>query len=122
MLDDQNKNLFIECIVGNIIDKHYSGEQKIILRGTKHFRPGAKVYCIFMYGGMGHERVRVLGKPRKDSRMIDIVMSTNHIKNLRYQKVYDLKVISFINKHPTIPLMPLDFLETCNENNVEIRG
>lgn len=34
---------FEYCMVGNIIDKHYFGEQKLeIRRGTKQFRPNAK--------------------------------------------------------------------------------
>ncbi len=45
---DQNDNALVEgeflwCIVGNIVDDHFYGEQKKIKSGTKQFRPGAKV-------------------------------------------------------------------------------
>jgi hypothetical protein len=88
-----------ECIVGNIIGNHYWGVDKEIKSGTKHFRAGAKVYCVFIYGGMGDVEVRVLGKPRKAARMIDVVMYTRFIKDFRLQKVYNRRVIAFLDKH-----------------------
>lgn len=99
MIDDNGKE-YEECIVGNIIGDHYWGEQKEIKSGTKHFRAGTKVYCIFMYGGMGHEHIRVLGKPRKSFRMVDVVIRPDYIKNFRVQKVYIPRVIDFIKKYP----------------------
>ena len=88
---DENGVFYRECIVGNIIGPHYWGEKKEVRYGTKHFRPGAEVYCAFVYGGMGHERVRVFGKPRRQRRMINIVIDTRYIKNFRLQKLYDKK-------------------------------
>ena len=62
---DSERN-FEYCMVGNIIDKHYYGEQKLeIRRGTKQFRPNAKVYIFPEFPGMGHENIVVIGKPRK---------------------------------------------------------
>ena len=52
---DENGEEYEECIVGNIIGDHYWGEKKEIKSGTKHFREGTKVYCLFLYGGMGDE-------------------------------------------------------------------
>lgn len=109
-----------ECIVGNIIGNHYWGTSKEIKRGSKHFRAGAKVYCVFMYGGMGHEQVRVLGKPRKASRMIDVVMGTKFIKNFRLQKIYAPRVIAFLKKHSQsanadeFAKHSLNFLNSCS--------
>lgn len=90
---DQNENVLVEgeflwCIVGNIVDDHFYGEQKEIKSGTKHFRPGAKVYCIPEFGGMAHETIRVIGKPRGSRGMINVIISTKKIKNFRLQKVY----------------------------------
>ncbi len=90
---DQNDNALVEgeflwCIVGNIVDDHFYGEQKEIKSGTKHFRPGAKVYCIPEFGGMAHETIRVIGKPRGSIRMINVIIPTKRIKNFRLQKVY----------------------------------
>ncbi|PTB97028.1 hypothetical protein C9994_04685 [Marivirga lumbricoides] len=42
---DTEKIESIWCLVGNIINEHYYGEEKEIRRRTKHLRPGAKVYC-----------------------------------------------------------------------------
>lgn len=99
MIDEQGLP-YEYCIVGNIIGEHYWGEQKEIKSGTKHFSAGTKVYCILMYGGMGHENIRVLGKLRKSFRMIDVIINRKYITNFRMQKVYAQRIIAFINKHP----------------------
>ncbi len=123
-MTDEHGIIYKECIAGNIIGKHYYGTDKQIKSGTKHFGAGAKVYCIFMYGGMGHQEVRVMGKIRKSSRMIDVVMRTCYIKNFRMQKVYHPKVIKFIDKyfsHFESEESERAFMKMLNENHVEIR-
>lgn len=119
---DENKKEYCTCIVANIIGKYHWGQDKEIKNGTKHFRPGAKVYCVFMYGGMGHDSVRVLGKPRKASRFIDVVIRTCYIKNCRLQKTYDPKVLAFLKKHSgnSNPEMPESFLQSVNSRHIEI--
>ena len=121
-MKDENGIAYEECIVGNIIDKHYWGQHKEIKKGSKHFRPGAKVYCLFMYGGMAHDYLRVMGKPRTSFRMIDVVIKATYIKNFRIQKVYQPKIISFIKKHQAAN--PHDIvtwpLETLNKMHIEI--
>ncbi len=87
------------CIVGNIIDKHLWGEEKAIRRGTKQFRPGAKVYCIPEFGGMAHENIRVIGKPRKQKGFINIVLRTKMVTNFRVQKVYHPKIQFEVGSH-----------------------
>jgi hypothetical protein len=62
---DENGVRYEECIVGNIIGKHFYGQEKKIRYGTKQFSPGTKVHCAFIYGGAGHESIVVYGKPRK---------------------------------------------------------
>lgn len=90
MQNKQNENPDFEwCIVANIIDRHYYEEQKKIRRGTKHFRPGAKMYCFPEFGGMGHERIVVRGKPRKKNHFVEVVIPTNMMKNFRVTKVYE---------------------------------
>ena len=73
-MEDSTESEF--CIIGNIVDKHFYGEQKEIRRGTKHFRPNAKVYCLPEFGGMGHETMVVVGVPRKSKRFIKIAIPT----------------------------------------------
>ena len=89
---------YLWCIVGNIVDQHYFGEQKEIKSGTKHFPPGAKVYCIPEYGGMGHEKIRVIGKPRKSKTLINVVIPTKLITNFRLQKVYSPSLFDKISE------------------------
>jgi hypothetical protein len=91
---------FLWCIVGNIVGNHFYGEQKEIKSGTKHFRPGAKVYCIPEYGGMGHETIRVIGKPRGSRGLINVVIQTKRIKNFRLQKVYSDSLFEKISELP----------------------
>lgn len=113
-----------ECIVGNIIGAHYWGEQKEIRYGTKHFRPGAKLYCTFPYGGMGHENIRVFGKPRGQRRMITIVIEARYVKNFRLQKVYDPKVLAYLDKYAytyAASQMAEWMLEDLNKRSCEIK-
>jgi hypothetical protein len=52
-MKDQTGTEYEECVVGNIIGPHERDKQHEIKCGTKYFSSGTKVYCIFMYGGMG---------------------------------------------------------------------
>ncbi len=87
------------CIIGNIVDKHYWGEEKIIRRGTKHFRPNAKVYCFPEYAGIAHESMMAMGQPRKQNRLITITINSKYIKNYRLKKVYQPKIREVIRNH-----------------------
>lgn len=89
---------FLWCIVGNIVGEHFYGEHNEIKSGTKHFRPGAKVYCIPEFGGMAHESIRVIGKPRGSRVMINILIPTKRIKNFRLQKVYSNSLFDKISE------------------------
>ena len=95
-IDDRE---FEWCIVGNIVDHHFYGKEKEVRRGTKQFGSGAKVYCMPEFGGMAHEEIRVVGKPRKQKRFINIVMKTKKIKNFRVQKVYNPKIQLDLGSH-----------------------
>lgn len=78
----------IWCLVGNIIDEHYYGEDKEIRRGTKHFSPGTKVYCFPAQWGDGFEKIMVIGRPRKSKRFITVILNSKLITNWRIQRVY----------------------------------
>jgi hypothetical protein len=88
---------FLWCIVGNIVDKHFFGQDKEIRRGSKQFRPGAKVYCIPEFGGDAHAKVRAIGRPRNSDAMISVIMQTKLIKNYRLQKVYSPAIFDKIS-------------------------
>lgn len=97
--EEIDRREFEWCIVGNIVDKHHWGTEKIIKHGTKHFAPGTKVYCLPEFGGMAHEKMRVIGKPRKRFRRINIVIPTKMITNFRVQKVYHPKIQFDVGSH-----------------------
>jgi hypothetical protein len=87
------------CIIGNIVDKHFYGEQKEIRRGTKHFRPNAKVYCLPEFGGMGHETIVVVGVPRKTKKFIKVAIPTKRIKDFKIKAVYKPKIVGYIKEN-----------------------
>ncbi|HOV28431.1 MAG TPA: hypothetical protein PK566_19015 [Pseudobacteroides sp.] len=78
---DEVKNEFIWCLVGNIVEKHFFGEEKMIKIGTKQFSPNTKVYCYPVLWGDGYEDIKVIGRPRKSSKFITIIMKAKYIKN-----------------------------------------
>lgn len=84
----ESQDEFELCLVGNIIDKHYFGEERDIRSGNKQFRAGAKVYVFPVYGGMGHENIVVIGLPRKRWKMIEVTIKSKFIKNVRIEKIY----------------------------------
>lgn len=98
-IENSNKNVeeFRYILVGNIIDKHYYGENNEIKSGTKHFRAGAKVYLLPEYGGNGHTDIPVYGLPRKRRKKIHIVIRGNMIKRVRVKKTFDPKLIAKID-------------------------
>ena len=117
---------FRYILVGNIIDKHYYGEDKEIKSGTKQFRAGAKVYLLPEYGGMGHENMPVYGLPRKSWKKIKIVIRSVMIKNVRVKKTFDPKMIEMVRKNHFYSYFGIDevglnnFADSMNKANKEI--
>lgn len=128
--EENNKEIkFRYLLVGNIIDKHFYGENKEIRSGTKHFRAGAKIYLIPEYGGMGHESIPVIGLPRKKRKKIEVTINSKMIKNVRVKKTYNSKLIerikenhfySHFNEFENEFEMLNDFAKSINDNNKEI--
>lgn len=85
------------CLVGNIVEKHEFGEAHELKYGTKHFRPGAKVFINLVYGGMGHEHILVIGVPRHMKTYIEVVIRRAYVRNFRVQKVYKPAVLKLMN-------------------------
>ena len=82
------------CIAGNVILEHSFGEAHEIRRGTKHFAPGAKVYCISFRQGA---EALVVGRHRKSKRWIRIYIRTAYLTNLRAELVYNPQVVRALN-------------------------
>src|ERR1700733_4342297 len=93
---ETNQN-FIWCCVANITrEPHTEGSDELQL-GTKRFSPGTKIYCFPQQWGDGLERIQVLGKGRKTSRLIDVVVSSKYLVNARVLKVFQPHVIRMMN-------------------------
>lgn len=82
------------CLVGNIAEEHEYGEEHIILKDNKQFRPGAKVFINLVYGGMAHEDIVVIGLPRHCSKYIEVVVRRKCVCNFRVQKVFKPAVLN----------------------------
>ena len=91
--DEDHLPEWVWCLVGNVVDEHPRGESHEIAHGTKHFRPGTKVYCLPVQWGDGYEQIAVLGKHKGQRGLIAIVMNRHLIENFRCQKVYSPYVI-----------------------------
>ncbi|MBS1738516.1 MAG: hypothetical protein JSS98_18190 [Bacteroidetes bacterium] len=117
---------FRYILVGNIIDKHYYGEDKEIKSGTKQFRADAKVYLLPEYGGMGHENMPVYGLPRKSWKKIKIVIRPVMIKNVRVKKTFDPKMIEMATDNHFYSYFGNDeaglssFAASMNKDNKEV--
>jgi len=84
---------YIWCLIGNAVNEREYGEDKELKSGTKHFRPGAKLYCFPPLWGDGYEDIKVIGLPRKSKKKITVVMKSNLVTNWRKQKVFDQFII-----------------------------
>jgi hypothetical protein len=81
------------CLVGNVVEAHPFGESREIRRGSKHFVPGTKVYCLPPQWGDGYEKVIAVGIARGSRRWITVVMSTELITHWRAKVVYKPAVL-----------------------------
>lgn len=81
------------CLVGNVVEEHPFGEAREIRRGSKHFSPGTKVYCLPPQWGDGYEKVIAVGLARGSRRWITVVMPTALITNWRAKVVYKPAVV-----------------------------
>ena len=86
---------WIWCLVGNVVDWHRVGPDGHLTRGTNHFRPGAKLYCMPPAWGDGYERAYVVGRHRSGGLRC-VVMGVSLIENFRLKKVYSPSVIRAI--------------------------
>ncbi|HVF85274.1 MAG TPA: hypothetical protein VM821_04785 [Abditibacteriaceae bacterium] len=85
------------CIAANVVNERPYGEGGLETRsGTKHFAPGAKVYVVYFYWGMGGETLTVVGRHRKSHRYITLSMRSKYLVNWRVELVYSPHVIKEI--------------------------
>ncbi len=92
-VDRNNQAKFVWCLIGNVIGTNNVDTNQEIKQGTKHFSTNTKVYCFPALWGDGYENIKVIGRHRKKSRNICIIMPSKHITNWRLQKVYNPHII-----------------------------
>jgi hypothetical protein len=88
------------CLTGNIIEERPFGEGgKETKRGTKHFAPGARVYCLpAVFMGFGGEPFLAVGRHRKSGRFISLLIRREWVTNLRAKLVYHPEVLRRIDE------------------------
>ncbi len=96
LLDSEEDENFIYCLVGNVVPCHYYGVDKKIIRGTNLFLANAKVYVFPRIRDYPQSRARVIGLSRNKKRYIFTRMPIRLITNWRLQKVYKKKIIEIM--------------------------
>jgi hypothetical protein len=81
------------CLVGNVVDDHPHGEDGALKRGSKHFAPGTKVYCLPPVWGDGFERVVAIGLHRGSRKWVTVVMPSEQITNWRAKAFFKPAVL-----------------------------
>jgi hypothetical protein len=88
------------CVAASIVEERvYGPSGSWRSRGTKHFLPGAKIYIVSSYWGMGSETVTVVGRHRRSHRYITIDLAISCLTNLRVELVYSPYVIEQISAY-----------------------
>lgn len=82
---DSGEN-FIWCLVANVAGSNHEGGDIVPDLGTKHFAPGAKLFCFPYSAG---DRIRVLGRHRGGGpRLVKMVISPKDLVDWRAQKIF----------------------------------
>lgn len=79
----------IWCVVANVKEERpYGPGKQEVRRGTKHFAPGAKVYCAPVLWGDGYEKIKVVGHHRATHRYVTMVIRSEWLTNWRVELAY----------------------------------
>lgn len=82
------------CLIGNIVDERPYGEGGQEKRsGSKHFAPGAKVYCLPAQWGDGYDQIIVIGRHRGSKHFKTMIISSIWVTNWRAKVVYNPEVL-----------------------------
>jgi len=90
----------IWCVVANVRWKTAveAGQQKS-RTGTKHFAPGAKVYCFPTLWGDGYEQIKVIGRHRGSHRYVTMIIGAKYLTKWRAELVHSPHVIYKMKGH-----------------------
>lgn len=92
----QRGELFSWCLVANVVDEHEVGQDHHIEHGTKIFSPGTKVYVSSWWDNSTKDDggvLWVIGKARKQWRLVAAYIARDRLTNFRAKKVFDPKVL-----------------------------
>ena len=84
----------IWCPAANMIaERPYGPSGTQIRRGSKHFAPGAKLYCYPALWGDGYGQIQVFGRHRGSHRYVKMIISSSWLINWRAELVYSPHLI-----------------------------
>jgi hypothetical protein len=87
------------CLIGNIVAERPYGHGGLETKhGTKHFSPGAKVYCFPVQWGDGYEHIMVIGVHRGSKKLVTMVIDSDWVEKWRAKVVYQPAVLRQIKK------------------------
>ena len=79
-------------VVVNVVTERMWGENREIRTGTKHFRPGAKIYV----RQSKDESAVIVGRHRASAQWMQIWIPTRHLFNPRVELVYSPGVLAHL--------------------------
>ena len=82
---------WIWCLTATVRAENVIGEDKRLVHGTRHFRPGTKV---FLHPPHWDDRVAAIGVPRYTDKYVRIVMSTHKLENFSLEKVSNPELVA----------------------------
>jgi hypothetical protein len=98
-LQEPKEKESILVLRASIVQEHPYGECALDARkGTRHFRPGARVYVIDAHWGTC-DAVTVIGHHRARGQYAKLDVSVKHLENFRLDRAYSPMVISLIKQH-----------------------
>ena len=81
------------CVVANV------AEDCEIRPGTKHFKPGARVYCFPPVAGDGYENIVVIARQRGSIDFVEMVLPSKYLADCRAQLVYGPYLLDRLSGH-----------------------
>src|SRR5436305_749985 len=91
-METESKSIW--CVVANVTrDPHPEGHDGALRLGTRHFAPGAKLYCFPIRWGDGGDRLRVLGKHRGAPKLVQMVIPSKLLTDWRVKQILDPRIV-----------------------------
>lgn len=84
------------CLTARVKDENTLGEDHRVVRGTRHFAPGTKVW---LHVPNWDERVGAIGVPRYSDKLIRVVMDVKKLEGFDVEMVHDREILAAL-AHP----------------------